>query len=355
MEKDKGGIFIEKFEFTYYDYLNYCDSQQEIKYEITEEEFICVEEESAKYYLNGTEEKIPKKRNRDKKHDKIFKDILQSKKEMSKLISYFTKYNIKPEELEKYNANYITNNFKYKQADIVYKVKGKEIYYLIEHQTKVDATMAYRILNYCVEIIRNVVENIEANKRLDGYPIIRPIVLYTGNQKWTANLSFSDNQPYENDDEIKPIDIKYKLIDVNEYEVKELLKENTMLTNAMILEKCKNNEEVVESIKMIVENQKGKRQLSELKRLVLYLYEDVPLKKLKEIIKLIEESESEESMSTIRERLREEYINERREGIREKLQEIVTRMIKMNLENDFIKAATGAKENEIEKIRKEIM
>lgn len=74
------------------------------------------------------------------------------------------------------------------------------------------------------------------------------------------------------------------------------------------------------------------------------------------MIKMIEESESEEIMSTISERIGEEFRNERKEGrlegILEGIKQTIQRMIKMNLEDDFIKQATGAKKSEIEKIRK---
>ena len=95
--------------------------------------------------------------------DKIFRDILQDKAEMTEFIRNFVQPNIK-DELEQYKENYITKEYKYKQADVVYKVKGKEIYYLVEHQTKVDYSMPYRILNYCIEIIRHAVKNKETNK-----------------------------------------------------------------------------------------------------------------------------------------------------------------------------------------------
>ena len=190
-------------------------------YEEVEYEEIGVAEESVEYVLEAREVN-PEKKVGDKKHDKIFKDILQDKREMSKFISHFTKYKVKAEELELYNVNYITKEFKYSQADVVYKRKGKEIYYLVEHQTKVDYSMSYRILNYCIEIIRSVVKSKELNKVSYRYPIVVPIVLYTGNQKWEASTSFYESQVEEIDEKI--IDVKYKLIDVNKYETEELLK-----------------------------------------------------------------------------------------------------------------------------------
>ena len=138
-------INISKFEFTYQNYLQYLYLQPNI------EDTLYVAEDSADYFLKES-------KNKDKKHDKIFRDILQDKTEMTEFIKNFINSNIK-EELEQYKENYITKEYKYKQADVVYKVKGKEIYYLVEHQTKVDYSMPYRILNYCIEIIRHAVKN----------------------------------------------------------------------------------------------------------------------------------------------------------------------------------------------------
>lgn len=246
-------VFIEKFEFTYQDYLRYCYYFPKE----TADKFFSVAEESVEYVFEENEIMFEKK-TRDKKHDKIFKDILQNKKEMAKFITHFMNCKVKSEELELYNVNYITKDFKYKQADIVYKIKGKEIYYLVEHQTKVDYSMSYRILNYCVEIMRSVLGSKEINRIGCKYPIVIPIVLYTGNQKWTASIAFSENQVEEGGSDEKLIEAKYKLIDVNKYQIEELLEESTMIANAMILEKCKNNEEVLKSIKEIVKKQKGK-------------------------------------------------------------------------------------------------
>lgn len=343
---------IEKYEFTYEDYLNYYDSL----YCHTSEEILCVQEESVPYTIEGNNKKTG-----DKKHDKIFKEILQNPKEMAQFINNFTKYRVNVDELENYSENYITKDFKYKQADIVYKIKGEEIYFLVEHQTKVDYSMPYRILNYCVEIIRSAVEEQKLNKATYRYPKVVPIVLYTGNSKWKASNSFAMSQIHKEGYEDEIIDLSYKLIDVNKYEIETLLQCKTLLGNVMILEKCKNNEEVINCLKRMIKNIKS-NDIEKLKRIILYLYEEIEEINKKEIIKIIEESESEENMSTIQERIGAEFRNERRigrregraEGLAQAIQQTIARMINMNLEDDFIKQATGAKEEEIRKIRKEI-
>lgn len=336
--------------------MNYCDSL----YCYTSKEILCIREESIPY---TTEEN--KKKAGDKKHDKIFKEILQNPIEMAQFINNFTKHKVNANELENYTENYITKDFKYKQADIVYKIKGEEIYFLVEHQTKVDYSMPYRILNYCVEIIRSVVEERQINNSTYRYPKVVPIVLYTGEIKWKASNSFAMSQIHKEGYEDEIIDLSYKLIDINKYEIEELLQCKTLLGNVMILEKCKNNEEVLESLKRIIKNAKN-NDIEKLKRIILYLYKEIEEEIKKEIIKIFEERECEKEMSTIQERIGAEFRRNKRiarsegraeglaEGLAQAIKQTIERMINMNLEDEFIGQATGAKKEEIQKIRKEV-
>ena len=83
-------------------------------------------------------------------HDKIFKIVLEEKKEVIGLLNRILKLKeeIKEEEIEKYDNEYINYMFQDSESDIVYKMKTKQIYFLIEHQNKVDYAMPKRILEY---------------------------------------------------------------------------------------------------------------------------------------------------------------------------------------------------------------
>lgn len=273
-------IFIERYEFTYQDYLNYCNSFCCHDFNET----MSFQENSVPYILD---EKLNKSTG-DKKHDKN-----------------------------------------------------------------------------CIEIIRSAVIEQKLNKATYKYPKIVQIVIYTGNMKWKASNSFAMSQIYKEGYEDEIIDISYKLIDVNKYEIETLLQYKTLLTNVMILEKCKNNEEVIICLKKIIANSKS-TNIEELKRIVTYLYNDIEETSKKEIIKIIEESESEETMSTIQERIGAEFRNERKigrsegiaqgiaQGLAQAIKQTIERMIKMNLEDEIIEQATGTEKREIEKIRKEV-
>ena len=185
-----------------------------------------------------------------------------------------------------------------------------------------------------------------------------------------CSVSFARLQEGKSKNEIDTIEVKYKLVDVNEYKTEELLKENTMFANAMILEKCKNNEEVIKCLRLIMQNITNSKRLQDLKRIESYLYENEDETTRKEIVKIFDESECEVDMSTIAERIAKELATEKRaaraegisaginegisQGILQAVKQIVEQMIKMNLKDDFIKQVTGAKKSEIEKIRQEL-
>ena len=58
-------------------------------------------------------------------------------------------YKIEKEEIEKYNRKFNTGlRFKVRESDIIYKIKGKEEFILVEHQSIVDYKESKRITEY---------------------------------------------------------------------------------------------------------------------------------------------------------------------------------------------------------------
>ena len=101
----------------------------------------------------------------------------------------------------------------------------------------------------------------------------------------------------------------------------------------------------------------------------MYLYDNLNQEDKSVIIKLIEESEGEEIMLNAKriidaeirkvkkqrkEARREGRAEGRAEGIIQGIKQTIQKMINMNLEDDFIKQATGFDKTEIDKIRKEM-
>ena len=200
--------------FTYEDFLKYQEIfHPEDKLE-KNNNFLIVKEDEEKYEY--------KKVNNE--HDKVFRTILDDKKEAVTFINKTLNLKLKKEEIEKYKENYITEELINNQTDIVYKIKDKKVFILIEHQTKIDYSMPYRIMEYQYKIIKSAVDINKLKLKEYKIPIVIPIVLYTGRKKWNAKKYIKEAQEsFEqyNGEELG----KYKLVDVNDFTDEELLKE----------------------------------------------------------------------------------------------------------------------------------
>ena len=88
---------------------------------------------------------------------------------------------------------FISEHYKETESDIIYKLrlKDKEIYIfiLIEFQSTVERFTALRMLNY---ITNFYMDYLESNKKAKKLPAIFPILLYKGEETWTAPTNISD-------------------------------------------------------------------------------------------------------------------------------------------------------------------
>ncbi len=319
-----------------------------------------VMEESENYELETTHQY----------HDKIFKDILDNKKE---LINFMEQYIglpkdkiLKEENIEKYNRKFITFNFKTKESDIIYKIKDKNIFILIEHQSTIDYKMPERIVEYCLEIIRSV-----KTKNDKNYPLICPIVLYTGNKRWDAPLTISENQ--ESGYGFKKLNYpKYNLIDINNYTKQELLEQNSGISKIMLFEKLKTKKEIEEIIKELLkkkiteEERKTINQIFKYSNLIKKLLNQEELEKYKKILEGGEKETMENFEKFIVELLENKIREVRRireaegkaltrgiaEGKAEGILQVAKKMLKKNMEIEQIKELTGLTRRRNRKIGK---
>lgn len=128
--------------------------------------------------------------------------------------------------LERVPGHYVTEDLRNRADDIVWRVKvGGEwvyLYLLIEFQSSVDKYMALRMMVYLGLLYQDL---IKAGKALaDGrLPPVLPIVLYNGNQRWSAVTDVFDLIPPVPGlvEQFKP-QFKYLLIDESAYTDSEL-------------------------------------------------------------------------------------------------------------------------------------
>ena len=332
--------------FTIEDYIKYTRMFPEVK---------GVMEESEVYELETTHQY----------HDKIFKDILDNKKEFINFMEQYVNFPkgsiLKEENIEKYNRKFITLNFKTKESDIIYKIKDKNIFILIEHQSTIDYQMPERIVEYCLELIRSA-----RAKNYTSYPLICPIVLYTGNKKWDAPLTISEKQ--ESGYGFKKLNYpKYNLIDINNYTKEELIEQKNGISKIILFEKIKTKEEIEETIKKLIQKKmtederKAIKRIFEYSNLVKKLLNQEELEKCKKIIEggkgTMENFEKfivellENKIREVR-RIRKAEEKALTEGRTEGILQVAKNMLKKNMERKQIEELTGLTRRRNRKIGK---
>jgi predicted transposase/invertase (TIGR01784 family) len=127
--------------------------------------------------------------------------------------------------IKKINTKYVSPSEKSRQADEVFEIKSKSghsayIYIFIEFQSTVDRFMALRMGRYMFESYQEM----QSLKKSEYLNPSFPILLYNGDQKWTAPESFSELLiPSSIPKEYLP-EFRYFKIAINEIPKRDLVK-----------------------------------------------------------------------------------------------------------------------------------
>lgn len=340
--------------FTYSDYIRCIHN-------LRREDITGLAEEGVQYNLKSANEN-DKNEDVDKSHDKLIKDILKDKKEVAELINQFFRPNERVEaiNLQKCTNSFINKKYKSKEAELVYKLKDKDLYFLIEHQSTVDYNMPFRILNYCIDIVQNWKKGKRINK-ISRYPTVVPILIYTGQVKWNVPKNFKYQQVKVTTYEKYRIDFGYNFIDVNQYSIQELLEKKTMFGYGMILEKSRATEDFVKNIKLILEKENNSEQLEKLQDIIVYLFGNVLDDDEKnELFKLINEKVGDNMASLVerikagdRKRMKQFEKKGEREGKRigkKAIENITNQILKLDLDEEIMKKINNVTSEELKKL-----
>ena len=280
---------------------------------------------------------------------------MDKKEEAIALINQAIKIKLKAEEIEKYTSSFVNKIFQNREADIVYKYKNKNIFFLIEHQTKIDYSMPYRILEYEIEIMKSAIDIRKIKNKEYKLPLVIPIVLYTGKKKWDAKRYLEESQ--ETLDGVKIKAGNYNLVDINDFTKEELLQEETLISKMMLLEKSESTEETIEMLEKIIPGiKKDDEEL--LKRIISILFgEKIGEEKTKELIEKIDGGDGK--MLAVVDMIRNEnqmYINMgRKEGRKEERKirniEIAQKLLKLKMPITQISEVTELTEKEIKALK----
>ena len=306
----------------------------------------------------------------NQEHDKIFRTILDKKENAALIINKAIDAKIEIKDIEKYKNSFVNKVFQNREADIIYKMKDKNIFFLIEHQTKIDYSMPFRILEYEVAIMKSAIDMNKINTKDYKLPLVISIVLYTGNRKWNAAEYLQKSQ--ETLRNIKEDVGRYNLIDINNLAEKELLEDDTFITKMMLIEKSKNTEETVETLEKVIERTKEEDKDVLIRIIKIVFKEKLGDDEVERLVNKIEEGRKKEVLAVVdmirrenqmyidmgrkegrKEGKKEGKIEGKIEGIKEKSIEIAKKLLSKNTSKKEIIEITGLNEKEIDKILKE--
>ena len=226
--------------------------------------------------------------------------------------------------------------------------------------------MSYRILEYSKEIIERTIDKERLKNKNYKIPVVYAIVIYTGNRKWNAEKEIEKRQ-----EELPGIGRKgvaeYEIVDVNSYTEEELIRKEGILSKIMLIEKAKNQKELIEKIERIIRKKYTKEEEEILKRIIYYIFlPSLNEEKIKEIAEKLREKEEKGEMA-VEELIRKSYDREfkrgklegrklgRQEGRQEgKMQgkiQIVVELLKRNISEDFIIEISGITRKQIQEIK----
>ena len=328
---------------TYHDYLRYRDE-------------IGLKEENEEYKIQiKTTCELEKKEIKEinNKHDKVFRKILSRSDEMAKFLNQFldVKENIRQEELIACSTDFITGQYQDKHSDILYRLRNKAVYFLVEHQSSVDFKMIERIGIYVEEIMKRERKNYK-------YPIVVPIVIYTGSRKWNAKMTLAEKLYHYKDYKEYEINLKYNLITIHNYSFEELIKKQTLFSYIMLIEKCETEKELISyTNKMIekIENIEEKEQMIEI--IINIIASKIGKEHIIKMMKKLEKK-GDKSMSPLTKLLFELEEKGKREGKKEGLIEgtlqgilkVAKNMLDRNMKIEEIQERTGLSKEEIKSL-----
>ncbi len=318
-----------------------------------EQDTYTMQEHVTEEKINQTENNLQSGSTTNSKHDKLFKIILSNKQEAVGFIKMVMKpkEDITTKNIELYNKEYITEKFEKRETDITYKIAEKNLYIIIEHQSTVDRTMPYRIQRYKMLLMNEIINKKEMKKVGYEFPRVIAIVLYTGRSKWKVEKLEDLQRPLE---WYKEIDKEFELVDVNKYTEEELMKDELVITKAMLIEKQKDARKVrdiLNKINQIVKNKPEKiKLLLEILKFILLNSKSEEIRK--EADKIIKEYKGGEEAVLNMVNIYNKALDEQRDaGDRQRQIKTAKRLLKEKMKPEFIAKITDLSIEEIEKLK----
>ena len=209
--------------FTYNDYLDYISNKKIKKLIQNQNKKVNTKESIEKSKQEAKEKDMTEKIKENL--DKNIEELLEDEQEVSKIINDYFKIqicDINSENLEK-------KQFKENKKSKIFKVKEKDIYFIIKLEKTPNYNIPYIIFNECIELIKKLTEDYKEKK-----PVIIPIIIYIGNEKW--NIQHNNRIRYTSFEE-NNMELGYNILDFNLYKTKEIKSKKSKINKYILLKK----------------------------------------------------------------------------------------------------------------------
>lgn len=151
--------------------------------------------------------------------------ILKNKLELKNFLKNFFNFEFKDSIINYDCKTNILDNFS--KDKLICKLEKKEIFIFIKVIDKIDNNISYKIFENVTDIIKRWNNEKKKNTR---YPIVIPIVIYTGKKEWKKNnktikyISYEENR----------MNFSYNIININKLEIVDLQCINSKLSKEFI-------------------------------------------------------------------------------------------------------------------------
>ncbi len=180
------------------------------------------------------------------------------------------------------------------------------------------------------------------------------IVIYTGEGKWTAETKLKEKE-IKYKEQKNYINIEYKIININNYTNEELLKLNSKVSYAFLIEKSKTKEKLIEVLEQIAKECNTEEKAKKMQDITRYILSArLEKEKIDKIIKKYD-WKGGDSIMTARECWIKEFEKEREAGImqgeKNEKRKTAKKMLNKKMLIEDISEITGLSKSEIKKLK----
>jgi predicted transposase/invertase (TIGR01784 family) len=283
---------------------------------------------------------------------------------------------VKPEHIKDVSTRFVSLVSEDQEGDSISEIEipswGK--FYaisLLEHESRVNQRMGFKILQYMVHIWTQYEADCEERRRgstkLAGfrYPPIIPIVYYDGDSEWRVP-SFRDRVWGGEEIAKYTPDFAYEIMSLRDHTVAEIAEKRNALVAALLVDKARTPTDISKLAEEYSEQFKAidaetpehvKKKLADFVTVFLTKL-NIPADKITEITSTIHQKGVAEMFAMLKpfdyqKILQEGRLEGRQEGRQEKLLEVATNMKRKGYEVSDIIELTGLTLAEVEQIKKE--